>query len=527
LKAFFDIKAMKKTNFNDTAGLKPVGYSELVRRYSLNVLPHYSQAFIARKGRRKTVIDRHRKTEIYTIKYDPGAGLSDHLTFALKFEGLNLEILSLLFNAIDKKELEAFIKAAPAGKYARKIWFLYEFLTGKELDLPATKVTNYVDLLDVTKYYTAKPIPEKRQKINNNLLGDRRFCPMIRKTETLKNYINIRLDERSIKIVGRYPADVLQRALSYLYTKETKSSFEIERATPDQRRASRFVELLKLADERGFFNKPSLLELQQATVDERFADDDFRDGQNYVGQTVSYGSEVIHFVAPKPHDIPGLMEGMFYTYDRMVSSELHPVVIAAAISFGFVFMHPFDDGNGRIHRFLLHNILAQTGFTPEGLIFPVSATMLRKIKDYDETLELFSKPLMPLIDFELDKNGKATVKNETDLHYKYVDMTAIAERLFGFIQETIEIELVSELDFLLEYDKAKSAIQDVVDMPDRLIDLFIRVCIENNGRLSKKKRKITFAKLTDEEVAKMETCVQEAFRPTECHSIGGRAALKS
>jgi hypothetical protein len=135
--------------------------------------------------------------------------------------------------------------------------------------------------------------------------------------------------------------------------------------------------------------------------------------------------------------------------------------------------------------------------------------------------------LMPLIDFELDKNGKATVKNETDLHYKYVDMTAIAERLFGFIQETIEIELVSELDFLLEYDKAKSAIQDVVDMPDRLIDLFIRVCIENNGRLSKKKRKITFAKLTDEEVAKMETCVQEAFRPTECHSIGGRAALKS
>ena len=82
-------------------------------------------------------------------------------------------------------------------------WFLYEFLTGKELDVPATKVTNYVDLLDGTKYYTAKPTPEKRQKINNNLLGDRRFCPMIRKSETLKNYINIRLDERSMEIVGR------------------------------------------------------------------------------------------------------------------------------------------------------------------------------------------------------------------------------------------------------------------------------------------------------------------------------------
>ncbi|MCK4826888.1 Fic family protein, partial [bacterium] len=227
-----------------------------------------------------------------------------------------------------------------------------------------------------------------------------------------------------------------------------------------------------------------------------------------------YGNEVIHFVAPKPQDIPELMEGMFYTYDRMVSSKLHPVIIAAAISFGFVFMHPFDDGNGRIHRFLIHNILAKTRFTPEGLIFPVSATMLRKIKDYEETLELFSKPLMPLIDFELDSNGRMTVKNETAIHYKYIDMTTVAERLFGFIQETIETELVSELDFLLDYDKAKLAIQDVVDMPDRLIDLFIRLCVENNGLLSKNKRKSTFAKLTDEEVAKMQTCVQEAFKAT-------------
>jgi hypothetical protein len=105
-----------------------------------------------------------------------------------------------------------------------------------------------------------------------------------------------------------------------------------------------------------------------------------------------------------------------------------------------------------------------------------------------------------------------TVKNETDIHYKYIDMTTIAERLFGFIQETIETELVLELDFLLDYDKAKLAIQDVVDMPDRLIDLFIRLCVENNGRLSKNKRKSTFAKLTDEEVAKMQTCVQEAFK---------------
>jgi hypothetical protein len=502
---------VKNAEFNQSEGLKPVGYSELVRRYSLDAIPHYAQSFIAVKGRRKTVIDGHRKIEIYTKKYDPGDTLEGHLTFALKFEGINLGILNALFSAVDHKELELFIKETPAGKYKRKIWFLYEFLTDKELNLEPSKVTNYIDLLDKSKYFSAKGIPHRRQKVRDNLLGDRRYCPMIRQTNTLKNCIALQLEKKGMEVVGNYPEEILRRAVSYLYTKETKSSFEIERATPDQKRAARFVELLKSADDQEFFNKPSLIELQQATVDERFGNNDFRTDQNYVGQTVNFGNELVHFVAPKPEDIPEIMEGMFYAYKRMMSSEIHPVVIAAAISFGFVFMHPFDDGNGRIHRFLIHNILAKRSFTPRGLIFPTSATMLRKIKEYDETLELFSEPLIPLIDYKLDSDGRMEVKNETAVHYKYIDMTPIVERLFGFIQDTIENEFVSELDFILDYDKAKHAIRDIVDMPDRLIDLFIRLCIENNDRLPKRKRKSTFDRLTDKEVTQIEECVRNAF----------------
>jgi len=57
---------MKNTDFNPTKGLKPVGYSELVRRYSLHIIPHHTQSFVAERGRPKTVIDGYRKTEIYT-----------------------------------------------------------------------------------------------------------------------------------------------------------------------------------------------------------------------------------------------------------------------------------------------------------------------------------------------------------------------------------------------------------------------------------------------------------------------------
>jgi len=72
-------------------------------------------------------------------------------------------------------------------------------------------------------------------------------------------------------------------------------------------------------------------------------------------------------------------------------------------------------------------------------------------------------------------------------------------------------ELVSELNYILDYDKAKLTIRAIVDMPDRLIDLFIRLCIENNGRLPKNKRKAKFEKLTDKEVSQMEGCVRNAF----------------
>jgi hypothetical protein len=204
------------------------------------------------------------------------------------------------------------------------------------------------------------------------------------------------------------------------------------------------------------------------------------------------------------------MDGLILSHQNMEQSQVHPVVQAATIAFAFVFMHPFEDGNGRIHRFLIHNILARRGFTPEGLIFPVSAAMLNNLDAYDTALESFSKPLIPLIDYALDEDGQMTVKNQTARYYRYPDMTLITEALFGFIETTIEKELVEELDFLKNYDVTKRAIQEIIDMPDQRIDLFIRFCMQNNGVISPKKRKSHFSKLTDDEIQKMQAAIKKA-----------------
>ena len=65
--------------------------------------------------------------------------------------------------------------------------------------------------------------------------------------------------------------------------------------------------------------------------------------------------------------------------------------------------------------------------------------------------------------------------------------------------------------FLANYDQSREAIQEIVDMPDRQIDLFIRFCLQNNGRLSTRKRDRHFAFLSADEISRMEQEVQSVY----------------
>jgi Fic family protein len=66
------------------------------------------------------------------------------------------------------------------------------------------------------------------------------------------------------------------------------------------------------------------------------------------------------------------------------------VLKAAATAFGFVYIHPFQDGNGRLHRCLIHHVLMERKFTPPGIVFPVSSVMLTRIDNYRDSLQAHS-----------------------------------------------------------------------------------------------------------------------------------------
>ena len=323
-----------------TSGTHPAGYDHLLSRFDLTSMPRWHHSSVADVGgRRRKALDEHRTEDIYPVQYWPGETVGDHLEFALKYDGVNLGCLKIIFGAAGETEIADYVKSKPTGKYSRRIWFLYEFLTGYRLPVEDLAIGTYLQLLEPEKYYTlAQGKRSRRHRIINNLLGTEEFCPIVRKTEKLKETDPVRFLRRCEDITRLYPPRLLRMALDYLYNKETKSSFEIENIKPDATRTEKFIDSLSTAKSKDFCDKESLIDLQNQIVDSRFKNKDYRTIQNYVGQTTSYRKEYIHYVCPKPEYLPSLMRGLLKCHQLIMEDNVSTVVHAAVISYGFVFI---------------------------------------------------------------------------------------------------------------------------------------------------------------------------------------------
>lgn len=144
-----------------------------------------------------------------------------------------------------------------------------------------------------------------------------------------------------------------------------------------------------------------------------------------------------------------------------------PATTTAVLAFGFVHVHPFVDGNGRLHRYLIHRVLAQRGFSPAGVVFPVSAAIVEPLDEYRAVLQAYSQPLPTVIDWRPTHNGIVNVLNDTADLYRSFDATPHAEFLYACVKQTIEEHLPRETEFLKRYDQFRVRVEAIVDMPER------------------------------------------------------------
>ena len=205
------------------------------------------------------------------------------------------------------------------------------------------------------------------------------------------------------------------------------------------------------------------------------------------------------------------MSGLLETATQLEANSFYPILTAAKIAFGFVFIHPFVDGNGRLHRYLIHHFLAEMKYTPAGIIFPVSAAMLEKLDDYRKVLESYSYPLLDFVQWKKTFDNNVEVLNETIDYYRYFDANKQAEFLFDCVDYTINKIIPEEVSYLQKYDAMKKWLDDRFQMPDKFVALLIRFLEQNDGNLSKRAREKEFSKLTDAEAIAIEEKYREVM----------------
>jgi hypothetical protein len=485
---------------------RAVGLRELLRQAGDVVPTPLVSYYAAGTLRQERHFDGY--SEITIPARSAPTSLLGHLKFAIKNEALDLRVWHVIAAKLGPDPFLTWIKSEPTGRHSRRAWYLYEGLTNSLLPVDDASVTNYVPLADHELQLTARARKSSRHRVADNLLGTFEFCPLVRNSAKIRSAGGSDLKLRAQRAIDGIDPKDLRRATDYLYHKESKASFQIEKEEISMSRMERFVSALRSVAYTRWYNESELVALQNAIVDPRYVEASYRTIQNYVGQTLTWGKERVHYPCPPPQEVRALMEGWRATLFRTVTME-DAVCQAAILGFGFVFIHPFEDGNGRIHRFLIHATLVRRHFTPDGVVIPVSATMLRRMDRYDATLEAFSKPLLRVIEYSLDTEGRMTIDHFPAPIYKFWDATPQCEYLYDALAEAVDVDLPEELRTLRTYDAARRAVLSVVDMPDRKLDLLTHLLLQNNFRLARRKRE-AFAEISDPELSSIEMAVREA-----------------
>ena len=480
-----------------------IGGAWLVAHYGLELVMPLTVASRIGK-RRSTELADGIRVETYASSTRPSPNLRGHLTFHLKHEAVHLELLSRLFEEVNVTELLDWIHAEPSGQYARKAGFLYEWLTGRELAIEVTIAGPYVDVLDERKLVAASPdqsLLNQRWRVRDNMPGSPAFCPIIHKSEQVLQASAADIGRLLEELALEFGEDVLLRSAVWMTLRESKSSFAIEGEADQSDRIQRFADVL--ARRTGQAELPltdtSLGQLQSEILGHQTTLKQFgiRHSPVFVGQLVRF-QEVVHYVAPPPEDLQDMLQGLAIFWARTQGQSA--VMRSAVLAFGFVYIHPLADGNGRVHRFLINDVLRRDGVIEDPIIVPVSSLITSdsgRRRAYDLILDTISRPLMNLLagSYEFcvtpqrypDGIRSNFVFNGHTLArpaWRYMDLSRHVIYLADVLVGTIGQEMREESRYLQNHAQARAGIKDIIEMPDMQIDRIIRSVQANKGKLT-------------------------------------------
>ena len=432
-----------------------------------------------------------------------------HVLFAIKHEGVNLQILAQSLQRVTSDEMVAAVLESPGGKYVRIAAFLWERFNGVTLEGLPEVVGPYAALFDEDKYIVGPAQRNSRWRVDCNGLGPigiNGYCPMIEKTLAIQSLLALDTLERAKSFASSLDSDLLDRTLAWSYLSETQSSFAIERETPSHSKAEAFAQLLRHASYPEVMTEEYLVQLQNLSMTNPLQHDfQFRNRVNWLHNGGS-GALGVTYVPPPPDFIPSMMDALMQMINQPPAS-VNPLVTGALASFAFVLAHPFMDGNGRLSRFLFHKVVASAQGL-DGMVLPISIAMQRNEKEYLAALKSFSAPARKLWRVMMIDEGQYDLQfNGDDAIYRYWDATACVEFGLRMAEQALEIDLKEETRFLQKFDLAYKRVSQAIDVNNNTLSLIIRLCLKNEGSLSKTKQKLFLGKgISQSTISRIEEC---------------------
>ncbi len=491
-----------------------LGYSALIDRFNLQV-PPLRQTFLM--GTRSTetraqAADGTERIELARGRASADQSTIEQLTFALKKEQLNLAVLGALFEHQEALvDIQEWLKSRPTSIYARQAGYLAQWLSETNFDYRAPSGAPRVRILNNEHYLVGPEISSPQFGIVNNMLGSREFSPLIRRTPQLRALLDEDLSLKVAHAVQAIEPEVLHRAVDYLYLSETRSTYGIEDEVPDNNRAAKFRNLLETAGAPGGLTEEQLCEWQKLIVNPVSAETTYRREQNWLSRAGRLRN-IADFIPPPPSLVEPMMRGVARVASYGTEGVLDPVIASACAAFGLVFVHPFFDGNGRLHRFLLHHVLRQAGFTPKGVVLPISSRMLKQLDRYATLLKAYSKPRTSLLNYKLDSDsGTIFVTSPQPLWlYAYFDATELCEFVLECCKLCVEEDLAAEVQYLRAHDQTVKEVEVWLDMRQSKLNTLIDIIVQGHGALSRRKRDFV-AELTEAEITRIEEAVGRNF----------------
>lgn len=448
-------------------------------------------------------------------KLAPGPTLLQHALFALKHEGVHLGLLLSALRRVPPEDLAAQVRAAPNSVYGRKLGHLWERWHGRHLPgLDDFRVASaYAPLFDPDDYFVGTARRDARWRIEFNGLGELDFCPVVRRTPAIQALVDRDILAQAKAFAESVGAAMLERALAWAYLSETEGSFAIEGEAPSQDKTARFAALLRRAHEQRPITEEMLVELQNAALSNPYdLAVQFRTEQNRLQRDVP-GAVGVTYVPPAPELAVALMDGLMRLANQRAAG-LDALVHAAVVSFAFVFIHPFMDGNGRLSRFLIHHCLGQTGLLPPQFLLPVSVAMKKHEAAYLSALTAFSQPARQLcqVTWAGDEHYAYDWAEGADLWFRTMDLTDAAAFTLTMAEAALDIHMRQEVEFLTLFDQVRRHIDARHDLRGSDLSTLIVTIHQNGGVLSNNRRKRFAERVQPQVLDAIEDAVRRAMQ---------------